>query len=425
MKYSISYNIINIEDDNFTVEQLNKVLLNNNERYIALTSIHFNSTFNKSLDDVVFPEEIVSISLGDSFDKPIDKTKFPSKLHTINFGNAFDQSLSNVKLPNSVNNIIFGKSYRQSIAYIKLPESLYTFTFNSYDYNILLNATFPSSLKKIIIGEFREYSPEKNIIIPDNFEYVEFGYYFNQSINNVVFPLNIKKIDFGVYFNQPIEHIIFPEELKDIYISNYLRQSLKNLVLPKYFKRLILHDTSYFTNEALLPNNLKELSIYKITIPYANIKFPLALKKLTFNAVNNYNTFLSKDSVSLENLTLPDSLETLVINLNLNQPIDKVKWPLNLKNLDFGYSSESYEYSLDNLPSNLETLSVYEPKLPLNNLPISLEKLNINYDPWPNQYSLDIYYLDEHQITKIPFGCKIYYNGISSEDDKHFNYEGY
>lgn len=85
--------------------------------------------------------------------------------------------------------------------------------------------------------------------------------------------------------------------------------------------------------------------------------------------------FGSKFNKSISNL--PETLETLILSSEFNQPLDNL--PINLIYLSL-YDCLKFDYNLDYLPEGLKTLILPENYYykPINNLPIGTKVLNLS-----------------------------------------------
>jgi hypothetical protein len=66
----------------------------------------FDEEFNQSIDNIIFPDAIVSIIFNWKFNQPLDKVIFPRSLKKIELNYSFNQSLDKVKFPELLESII-------------------------------------------------------------------------------------------------------------------------------------------------------------------------------------------------------------------------------------------------------------------------------------------------------------------------------
>ncbi len=170
-------------------------------------------------------------------------------------------------------------------------------------------------------------------------------------------------IIFGRRFNKSILNIEFPNSIKTILFGSFFNQPIDNVKFPENLEKLCFGDNfNQEVNNLILPKNLKIL------------KFGYHFNK------------------SLDNLVLPEKLEILELGLD---------YDLKLTNLKIGYLTKIILYN--------------DSKNTLNNLPVDLKFLEVNYlsEPLKNlPFMLEILYYknsDEDYInkSKIPFGCHI------------------
>jgi len=200
--------------------------------------------------------------------------------------------------------------------------------------------------------------------LPSHIESIVIYTEYENELNNL--PPNLKKLYLGYYYNQLLHYL--PETLE--YLSIGHRYSLDLLYLPKSIRILELH-SNYIKNINLDLPNLTILALKYITgdIIYENImniynqlyKVQNTLRELylPYNFIDNLKT--------IENFTILEALSYKSTN-NINQ------FPRNLKTLELLY----YNHPLTNLPDTLETLilDVYCNQ-DLNNLPKNLKVLNM------------------------------------------------
>lgn len=187
-----------------------------------------------------------------------------------------------------------------------------------------------------------------DIKIPKYIIHIDFGLFFNQSIDNIEFPPNLETLTLSAKFNQPLDNVKFPESLKKIEMGYYFNQSLQNVKLPP---------------------NLKEF------------------------------VFESRNIELLYNLKFPQSLEILTLK-NANKSInDLFFYNKSLSTLKCLQICNEVNYEIDNLPSNLEKLVLHKIEKLLLNLPISLKQLCIFDKNYKNG--------EELNNIRIPYNCEV------------------
>ncbi len=201
--------------------------------------------------------------------------------------------------------------------------------------------------------------------------------------------------------------MILPDNIDTLKIHSVYIHSLKNL--PKNLKHLKLFDVTIDKLDDV-PENLETLELQNIHIDVID-NLPSGIKHFYFNSdfegqINNLPPNLNHFGlphnyievkinypdkmkiISVNNgyygdINLPDDVETLNIYGDINTKIENL--PKNLEIL----SLQNYNYPLDNLPENLEELHINEYNLPMDKLPKNLKVLNIgqfkyNLDCLPN-----------------------------------------
>jgi hypothetical protein len=151
-----------------------------------------------------------------------------------------------------------------------------------------------------------------------------------------------------------------------------------------------------------LPNTLTHINFGR-RFNQSVDNLPNNLTHLTFGAWFNQ----SVDS-------LPNNLTHLTFGVGFNQSVDYL--PKNLTHLTFGYS---FNQKVDSLPSTLIEIGFYSHCKIKNNIPNSIEFLNIFFsvddfynEPIENIASnvkeIKINLVSKvHYLKKIPFGCKV------------------
>lgn len=97
---------------------------------------------------------------------------------------------------------------------------------------------------------------------------------------------------------------------------------------------------------------------------------------------------------SLDNIKFPKSLKKIVLGSFFNQSLLNVKFPENFEEIEF---YQDYKLiPINTIPNGVKVVTIRENITEINNLPITLETLQISW----------LY--DKNKIIKVPFGCKIY-----------------
>ncbi len=212
------------------------------------------------------------------------------------------------------------------------------------------------------------------IIFEEDFKKWQYAI-FNQSVNSL--PNTITHLTVGCNFNQLV--VFLPNKLTHLTFGFYFNQSVNSL-----------------------PNNLTHLTFgYHFNLFVDNL--PKSLTNLTFG--KKFNQLVNN---------LPNNLTHLTFGKSFNQSVDFL--PNNLTHLTFG---EYFNQSVNSLPSTLIEIGFSSCGYINNNIPNSIEFLNITFcdddkynkaiDNLPlNVKKIRINRSDRlHNLKKIPFGCKV------------------
>lgn len=317
---------------------------------------------------------------------------------------------------------------------------------NTFDYSIL------EGIDSIYFGKNFNTELKK---IPNHIKKIQFGLFFNQSIDNM-FDIENSKIEvliFGYkeyyccYFNKLVKQ--WPKSIREIYFGNcftcklinlpnkleklYFQIGVNHLIdFPESVKTLIFRD--YVIEEMVFPRNMEKLSILRSVNPS---NYPENVKELELKVHSNHVINLPRN---LEILTLsgsytgeiilpdglkkfnfscdryqlwpimeisfPDSIE--ILHLSANKSKDRImNFPKNLKKF-FCYYSLNQEI-IPELPNGLIELELRQSNLGTN-LPDSIEILKgISYplEHYPNnlkEIEFDNNFNEE--VNNLPFGLE-------------------
>lgn len=344
--YKISNNIFN---------QI-RYLYNINKKFTILPSniykIQFSNNFNKSLDNIQFPESLKYIIFGNKFNKPFNN--LPNKLIYLKLGKKFNQKIENIKLPDSIQYLIFGTNFNKSIDGFNLPISIIHLKF----------------------GNFFD-KPINKLKIPPNLKHIEFGEKFNQKIdilkNYQITNLVFKSMR-DIYGSVKLQYrTTFPDSLQYLKFGSFLDEYYENLninLIPtKNLNYLSLWNINFSLEHF---NNLTHFEwFFNDDYNYRHlqhIKLPKSLKYLFLGCCFNY-------SIEPLNLQLLDQLEHLKFGHSFNKKINKLND--NLKILEFG---STFNQKIYNLPKNLKILEFgknYNRNINQMVLPDKLEILDL------------------------------------------------
>lgn len=155
--------------------------------------------------------------------------------------------------------------------------------------------------------------------IPDSIKKIEFGFYFNQSIEKM--SLNINELIFGECYDQPVTELLKDcNKLSVLTFGTTFNQSVNNL--PDSIKYLTL-GWNFSQSVDKLPKNLIGLNIYNknFSLDSTLLKLPTEFKELSFQV----NTNITKN--------IPSQIELIQISIpyDYNIPIDNI--PINVKKI--------------------------------------------------------------------------------------------
>ena len=154
-------------------------------------NIFFDYTFNKSLDNVIFPDTVKVISFKQYLFRP-----------------AFNRDITNVTFPKYLIHLNLGDSYNYDITDIIFPDTLQ---------ELILGISFDKSIKNLHAKGL------KHLTLPSCYD---------QCIKNANVPNSLLSLSFLSNRNQIITH----RKKDDIYKYNYYKRKILNLVnanLPK------------------------------------------------------------------------------------------------------------------------------------------------------------------------------------------------
>ena len=220
-----------------------------------IDTIYFNDKFNKSLENVKFPQKLSAIHFGYEFDQPLNNVDFPESLKIISLKGKINQSLDNVKIMDKLEAIFFGWLLALDISNVKFSNLRVVEFANE---KIINSFNFPPLLEHVIFS--RGFSGDfSQIKLPDTIKSI---YFSRESavefdFEKIKFPKQLKKLWLPimnicknrcyVYSNS----INYPEELEDLVIDGYFSENITNL--PLSLKRL------YVTNEFSIIDKFRKI----------------------------------------------------------------------------------------------------------------------------------------------------------------------
>ncbi|KAN0022742.1 hypothetical protein ACTFIU_005478 [Dictyostelium citrinum] len=163
----------------------------------------------------------------------------------------------------------------------------------NYDLPTTTTTTIPNSIKHLKLHEyFNQPLSKENSKIFSNLVTLEFGFFFNETIDANIFPNSLKQIKFGSFFNQSINDNVFPNSLEKVEFGSYFNQKLDNL--PQSIKEIKFVSNSKFDieiNSKKLPSSLTKLTLprfYDISLIRGGI-LPNQLVELKLSNSTIYN----------------------------------------------------------------------------------------------------------------------------------------
>ena len=201
-------------------------------RLKKLQSLNFDN-----LEKVTLPGSLQALTFGNGFNQSLDNVTLPGSLQSLTFGTDFNQSLENVTLPGSLQSLTFGANFNQSLENVTLPGSLQSLTFGANFNQSLENVTLPGSLQSLTFGDRFNQSLE-NVTLPGSLQSLTFGYDFNQSLENVTLPGSLQSLTFGDRFNQSLENVTLPGSLQSLTFGYFFQPEPGERHFARQFAKL-------------------------------------------------------------------------------------------------------------------------------------------------------------------------------------------
>ena len=246
--------------------------------------IFFGEHFNQPLDNVIWPQKLISLYFGFDFDQPLNNVKFPNSLLTLSLIGKFNHPLENVKILDTIDTIEFGYMFNQSLTDIKFS-NLQIITIGNN--NILKSFKFPPLLE--IVKFHPGFTiPFSDVILPDNIKYIIFSGESSVlfDFDKIIFPKSLKKLVL------PIEKIKFVD-MEKLYITTngiYYWKNLNNL--PDTLEELTIANVD--ENIINLPLSLKKIFIINTQSNVCHFtKLPFGCKLYDIKTQNEINTDLT------------------------------------------------------------------------------------------------------------------------------------
>ncbi len=128
------------------------------------------------------------------------------------------------------------------------------------------------------------------LVIPDHITHIETTYDFDKPINKIVWSNNLISIKFGPNFNNPIDDVIFPDSVKHISFGinnnwSSFSKSLKKFYFPKSLVKYINQGPGVkeSVDNIIFPDSTEVIDLgYDYNVSIKKFKFPLSIKEFNF-----------------------------------------------------------------------------------------------------------------------------------------------
>jgi len=190
-----------------------------------------------------------------------------------------------------IKKITFGKLFNQPV--YSLPDNVTHINFGEFFNQSIDISNLPKNLIHLnFLGYFNSFN-QKVDNLPNSITHLTFGWHFNQKVDNL--PSNITHLEFGYYFNQPVDFL--PGSLKELILSRDFNQPVDNL-----------------------PNNITHLTFGRNFNQSIN-NLPTSLTHLIFEEQYTENTTISTFNQSIEGLSRLTNLKYLKFGYHFSQTI--------------------------------------------------------------------------------------------------------
>ncbi len=143
----------------------------------------------------------------------------------------------------------------------------------------------------------KRYSINNLTIIPNDVTYLEFGYYFNQSLKEGLIPKSVTHLTFGKHFNQLLKENDIPDSVIHLTFGNDFNQPLKKGDIPKSVTHLTFG--CYFNQplkEGDIPNSVTHLTFgHYFNQPLNKDNLPINIIELILNTKFNNELIINKN----------------------------------------------------------------------------------------------------------------------------------
>jgi hypothetical protein len=230
-------------------------------------------------------DQFTNVIVGERFDK------LPKNTKLVTFSDYFNKSINGLNFPPNIIGIKFGRCFDSNIDDC-IPSTIKYLTFGK-NFDCPINKKLPDNIIHVVFGRY--FNKPINGILPDNLKHLHLGRYFNQSIDNL--PSSLITLFLGHWFNEPICKL--PNGLQNLYIDSiysftikYLPSSIINLYLrntthiglkiPYGVKTLILKGLCDLNN--MIPSSVTHLTLIRKNHNYSDEEIPQSLKYLYVNS---------------------------------------------------------------------------------------------------------------------------------------------
>ncbi|KAK5576296.1 hypothetical protein RB653_007437 [Dictyostelium firmibasis] len=321
----------------------------------SVTSIHFGWYFEGEINKGMIGDNVTSLSFsGPFFNEELSDIWLPKYLIHLKLDIGFQRDIKKGQLPNTLESLLLHPDYKGIIMPGSIPESVTTlrFKFNSH-----LNRDSISTKK-----------------IPISTTSLELDDDFNQPIRVGDIPQNVTNLSFGKSFSSAIGPNSLPKstrvlslgKFKDSVDHNILQENLISIDFGEYFNRPL------FSNMFSFSKSINTIIFGKgFTQPIASKVFSHLNELKTLKFGDHFNSIILADE-------LPNSLTYLDLG-GYNKPLELGVLPNSLISLKF----YCFNKTINNLPSSIEYLNLgwsFNQIIEKGVLPINLKSLHI-YNP--------------------------------------------
>ena len=310
--YGLTFNNINIDNDNiyFYVDNnclvetnTKKVILGNKDGYIPddIEIIGSYSYYDINNINVILKTSILEIE-SYAYGANLESIVLNSGLKKLDKYALFLTNITNINIPSSIE-LIDINSLGKNINNIELE--------TNDKYELLGNSIVNKKTKELVIGFNNSIIDSKVVSIGD------YAFSFLEGITNIVIPSNVVKIGDYVFLNSSIETIKLPDEIEEFGNGIFKSSNLKNVILPYGIKEINEEDFYDCKNleYIVIPYSVTKINspfigcdkLDKLFIKSSKINFKINGDKTIYNKLKKY--YYTSD---VNNVYNDDSLWALV-----------------------------------------------------------------------------------------------------------------